>query len=81
MFVYQNSDRDICVTFKSNRPVLVPEYVISIDHEANTIKVNGQLMEAVSEETDKPASDVTPEAEIPAEDVTTPDDDEASEVE
>ncbi len=50
MFVYQNANRDICVTFESNKPVENPEYVIAIDHDAGTISVNGQVMEAVSTE-------------------------------
>ena len=44
MFVYQNANRDICVTFKSRMPVRDPEYVIAIDHENGIIKVNGEEM-------------------------------------
>lgn len=62
MFVYQNANRDICVTFESNKPVENPEYVIAIDHEAGTISVNGQVMEAVSTEAAEPEA-VEPEAE------------------
>lgn len=51
MFVYQNAKRDICVTFKSNKPVTDPEYVISIDHEKGTLTVNNQLMVASTEVT------------------------------
>lgn len=50
MFVYQNAKREICVTFLSNKPVEKPEYVIAIDHEKGTISVNGNVMEAVSDE-------------------------------
>lgn len=66
MFVYQNSNRDICVTFVSNRPVENPEYVISIDHVAGTITVNGEVMEAASkdaEEDDQPETESDPVVE------------------
>lgn len=59
MFVYQNANRDICVTFTGNKPVETPEYVISIDHAAGTISVNGELMQAVSEETEDATETVT----------------------
>lgn len=53
MFVYQNKDRDICVTFLSNKPVEEPEYKISIDPVAGTITLNGKAMtEATTEETE-----------------------------
>lgn len=41
MFVYQNKAGDICVTFKSNKPVTAPEYIFTIDKVAGTIRVNG----------------------------------------
>lgn len=41
MFVYQNKAGDICVTFKSNKPVTAPEYIFTIDEVAGTIRVNG----------------------------------------
>lgn len=62
MFVYQNANRDICVTFESNKPVENPEYVIAIDHEAGTISVNGQVMEVASTEAAEPAA-IEPEVE------------------
>ena len=34
MFVYQNKDGHICVTFTSNKPVENPEYVIAVDKDA-----------------------------------------------
>lgn len=53
MFVYQNANRDICVTFKSGMPVKEPEYVISIDHENGVIKVNGEeVAPVVAEESE-----------------------------
>lgn len=56
MFVYQNVNRDICVTFKNNKPVADPEYVISIDNTTGTVRVNGKLVEAASKEAAKPAA-------------------------
>ena len=56
MFVYQNVNRDICVTFKSNKPVADPEYVISIDNATGAVRVNGKLVEAASKEAAKPAA-------------------------
>ena len=57
MFVYQNANRDICVTFKSNKPVADPEYVIAIDHEAGTLTVNGQTMVASEEAAEDEVAD------------------------
>ena len=56
MFVYQNANRDICVTFKNNKPVADPEYVISINNATGTVTVNGKLVEATSKEAAKPAA-------------------------
>lgn len=71
MFVYQNADRDICVTFEGNKPVENPEYVIAIDHEAGTISVNGQVMTAASAESDAPEASEPEVDETPVEDPTT----------
>lgn len=57
MFVYQNVNRDICVTFKNNKPVADPEYVISIDNVTGTVRVNGKLVEAASTEAAKPVAE------------------------
>lgn len=43
MFIYQNKDRDICITFKNNTPVENPEYVIHIDDDQ--IVINGETVE------------------------------------
>lgn len=56
MFVYQNANRDICVTFKNNKPVANPEYMISIDDATGTVKINGRVVEAASKEAAKPAA-------------------------
>ena len=37
MFVYQNKDGHLCVTFESNRPVESPEFVFAIDEAAKAI--------------------------------------------
>ena len=64
MFVYQNKDRAICVTFKDNKPVENPEYVITIDKEAGTLTVNGaSTVVAPAEEQTKEENTVTPEDE------------------
>lgn len=42
MFIYQNKDRDICITFKNNIPVENPEYVIHIDDDQ--IVINGETV-------------------------------------
>ncbi len=68
MFVYQNAERDICVTFESNKPVANPEYVIRIDHAEGTISVNGQVMTAREDTT---AEDVTDNVTDPEQETTT----------
>lgn len=49
MFVYEKNGA-INVTFKGNRPVENPEYVIVIDKEAGTIAVNGSVIEVAATE-------------------------------
>ena len=64
MFVYQNKDRAICVTFKDNKPVENPEYVITIDKEAGTLTVNDSSTVVIpNEEQTKKENTVTPESE------------------
>lgn len=41
MFVYQNKNGDICVTFEDNKPVENPEFVITVDKDAKTISLAG----------------------------------------
>lgn len=44
MFVYQNKDGHICVTFTANKPVEAPEYVIAVDDEAKALyMVSGEI--------------------------------------
>lgn len=40
MFVYQNKSGAICVTFKSNKPVEVPEYTVIINKDKGTLTIN-----------------------------------------
>lgn len=41
MFVYQNKNNEICITFKDAKPVACPEYVITVDDENQILCVNG----------------------------------------
>ncbi len=41
MFVYQNKEGAVCITFQDNKPVENPEYVLVVDKEAGTLTVNG----------------------------------------
>ena len=41
MFIYERNG-SICVTFKANKPVDAPEYVITIDRKNETVYVNGK---------------------------------------
>ena len=63
MFVYQNKDRAICVTFKDNKPVEKPEYVITIDKEAGTLTVDDSNAVVSTEKQIKEENTVTPEPE------------------
>lgn len=48
MFVYQNKEGHICVTFQDNKPVESPEYVIKIDEEnKKLVAVSGEITAAV----------------------------------
>ena len=53
MFVYQNKDGHICVTFTDNKPVEAPEYVIAIDEDAQKLYAVSGTIEAMPE-TDEP---------------------------
>ena len=41
MFVYQNTDNNICITFEDNKPVEAPEYVLIVDAENKKVMLNG----------------------------------------
>lgn len=44
MFVYQNEDGHICVTFEANKPVKEPEYIIAVDDIAKKLyMVSGSI--------------------------------------
>ncbi len=50
MFVYQDKDRNICVTFRSNKPVETPEYVIAIDEASKALyMVSGMISQITGE--------------------------------
>lgn len=44
MFVYENKNKELCITFKDNKPVSNPEYVIDVDTATQNIIFNGQLI-------------------------------------
>ena len=49
MFIYERNG-SICVTFKANKPVDAPEYVITIDEKNESVYVNGkQFIDPVEE--------------------------------
>ena len=50
MFVYQNKERKICITFEDNKPVENPEFVIVVDEETKSITLEGG--ESISTEVD-----------------------------
>lgn len=74
MFIYEKNG-SICVTFKGNKPVDAPEYVITIDKENQSVYVNGQkFVDPVEEPAEvaqpvekKPAKRASrkPEPEVP----------------
>lgn len=42
MFIYENKNRELCLTFKNNRPVVNPEFIIDIDDDSDQLFINGQ---------------------------------------
>ena len=53
MFVYQNKDGHICVTFTDNKPVESPEYVIAVDATAKALyMVAGEIGKMPEQEED-----------------------------
>jgi peptidoglycan hydrolase CwlO-like protein len=57
MFVYQNNDRNICITFEGTCPVETPDYVLVVDEVAKTINIacaeDGEDVSAVAELTEQ----------------------------
>lgn len=67
MFVYQNKEGQICVTFTDNKPVEAPEFVIAIDEEAKTLyMVAGEIapMPATDEVTEVAEVDETDDTTV-----------------
>ena len=44
MFVYENKNKELCITFKDNKPVSNPEYVIDVDTSTQSIVFNGMII-------------------------------------
>lgn len=65
MFMYQNKDGHICVTFTDNKPVEAPEYVIAIDEAAKKLYMVSGTIEAMPEVEEEPVEEVAPEVVIP----------------
>ena len=78
MFVYQNANREICITFQDNKPVEAPEYVITVDKEAGTLAVNGTVVNVASSDAAE-ASEPVEEPVAPADETTTEGDEEEEE--
>lgn len=56
MFVYQDKDRNICVTFRSNKPVEQPEYVIAIDEAAKALYMVSGMISQIPDESGETTS-------------------------
>ena len=65
MFMYQNKDGHICITFTDNKPVEAPEYVIAIDEAAKALYMVSGKIESMPEGEDEPVEEVAPEVVIP----------------
>lgn len=50
MFVYQNKKKQVCITFKDNKPVEVPEYELEIKDD--NLIVNGETFAQAIEDSD-----------------------------
>ena len=48
MFIYERNGA-LCVTFKDNKPVEAPEYVIVIDESSKSVIVNGKVFSECAE--------------------------------
>ena len=65
MFMYQNKEGHVCVTFTSNKPVDAPEYVIAVDEAAKKLYMVSGTIEAMPEVDDEPVEDVADEVVVP----------------
>lgn len=62
MFIYEKNGA-ICVTFRDNKPVAAPEYVIVIDEATQSVSVNGKKFFEPTEEVEvvkEPVKEVAP---------------------
>ena len=65
MFMYQNKDGHICVTFTDNKPVEAPEYVIAIDEAAKALYMVSGTIEAMPEAEEEEVVEAVPEVVVP----------------
>lgn len=66
MFVYQNKDRHICVTFTANKPVENPEYVIAVDEAAKALYMVHGTIEDMPETDEEAPVEEEVKVEVPA---------------
>ena len=66
MFVYQNKNHEICVSFYSKHPVESPDYVIAIDKDTKTISVNGTAIDNPNASTEEDVVEETPAVSTPS---------------
>ncbi len=76
MFVYQDKDGNICVTFKDNKPVEDPEYVIVIDENAKALYALAGTIDAPPETLEELADDEDDAVVEEGEESSEPEDDE-----
>lgn len=65
MFMYQNKEGHVCVTFTSNKPVDAPEYVIAIDEAAKKLYMVSGTIEDMPTVDDEPVEDVAADVVLP----------------
>ena len=65
MFMYQNKEGHVCVTFTSNKPVDAPEYVIAIDEAAKKLYMVSGTIEAMPTVDEEPVEDVAADVVLP----------------
>lgn len=67
MFVYQNNDGNICVTFADTKPVSAPEYIIEVDEAAKALYVlSDEGRTEIAKTNDVEYPDVEEVVDIPA---------------
>lgn len=65
MFMYQNKEGHVCVTFTSNKPVDAPEYVIAIDEAAKKLYMVSGTIEDMPTVDEEPVEDVAADVVLP----------------